>query len=131
MNPAPYQRRVLGLLAAALVTAPSAAHHTSAIFDTKRSITLQGTVKLFQWTNPHCWIQVLVARSGEPVEWSVEMGAPAQLYRKGWRPASLKPGDPVTVVIHPMKDGTKGGAFVSGIGPNGAPFEAPPTGARP
>jgi len=94
------------------------------MFDVKGSLKLDGTVKLFQWTNPHCWIQVLVPATGAVTEWSVEMGAPSQLYRNGWRPGTLKPGDHVTIVIHPMKDGTKGGQFVSGTGPSGAPFGA-------
>jgi hypothetical protein len=109
-------------LALALFAGPCGAHHSSAMFDVKGSLNLDGTVKLFQWTNPHCWIQVLVPASGAVTEWSVEMGAPSQLYRNGWRPGTLKAGDHVTIVIHPMRDGTKGGQFVSGSGPSGAPF---------
>jgi hypothetical protein len=102
---------------------PAIAHHSAAIFDATRSLTLVGTVKMFQWTNPHCWIQILVPSQGTTTEWSVEMGSPSQLYRKGWRPATLKPGDKVTVVIHPIKDGSNGGSFVSGITATGQPFE--------
>jgi hypothetical protein len=109
-------------VALALFAWPCVAHHSSAMFDVKGSLNLDGTVKFFQWTNPHCWIQVLVPGSGAVTEWSVEMGAPSQLYRNGWRPGTLKSGDHVTLVIHPMKDVTKGGQFVSGIGPSGAPF---------
>ena len=111
-------------VSAALFALPCAAHHSSAIFDAKRSITLHGTVKLFQWTNPHCFIQVLVPAHSAPAEWSVEMGSPSQLYRNGWRPGTLQPGEKVTIVIHPTKDGRKGGEFVSGTGPSGAPFKA-------
>lgn len=103
---------------------PYAAHHSAAIFDAKRPLTLQGTVKLFQWTNPHCWIQVMVPGQNVATEWSIEMGSPSQLYRKGWRPGTLKPGDRVTIVIYPTRDGTKGGEFISGTGPNGAPFKS-------
>jgi len=101
------------------------AHHSSAIFDSTKSVTLAGTVKAFQWSNPHCWIQILVPSEGKTTEWSVEMGSPSQLYRSGWRPGTLKSGEKVTVVIHPMRDGSKGGAFVSGIGPTGQAFESP------
>ncbi len=127
------RRRALAGLGVLLVTAPVLAHHSAAIFDSKRSVKLVGTVRLFQWTNPHCWIQVLVpgATAAAAKEWSVEMGSPSQLYRRGWRPGTLKPGDHVTVVIHPTKDGTPGGAFVSGIGPSGAPFEPPAAPRRP
>jgi hypothetical protein len=120
--------RALQLLKCAmsvLVFTPSLAlaHHSSAIFDVTKSVTLAGTVKAYQWSNPHCWIQVLVPSRGTVAEWSVEMGSPSQLYRRGWRPGTLKFGDKVTVVIHPIKDGSKGGAFVSGVGPTGEAFE--------
>jgi len=110
--------------ALSLFSLPCAAHHSSAMFDVNGVLKLDGTVKLFQWTNPHCWIQVLVPGSTVVTEWSVEMGAPSQLYRNGWRPGTLKPGDHVTIVIHPMKNGTKGGQFVSGAGPSGTPFKS-------
>ena len=110
------------LLAASL---PIAAHHSGAMFDDKASITLSGTVKEFQWTNPHCWIQVLVPDSqggGANAEWSVEMGAPFELFRSGLRPRTLKAGDKITVVLHPMRDGTRAGLFVSATGPDGKPL---------
>jgi Family of unknown function (DUF6152) len=119
----------IGLLLALLLAAslPIAAHHSGAMFDDKASVTLSGTVKEFQWTNPHCWIQVLVpdARGGgESAEWSVEMGAPFELFRSGLRPRTLKAGDRITVVVHPMRDGTRAGLFVSATGPEGKPLGA-------
>jgi hypothetical protein len=92
---------------------PAHAHHSGAIFDDKSSITLVGTVKQFQWTNPHCWIQIVVPDKSGPVEWSVEMGSPSQLFRGGWKPKSLQVGDKITVIVHPMRDGTNGGLYVS------------------
>ena len=118
-----FTRRVIGWTAGAILATPCVAHHSAAIFDATKSVTLVGTVKLFQWTNPHCWIQILVPSQGTATEWSVEMGSPSQLYRKGWRPGTLKPGDKVTIVIHPIKDGSNGGSFVSGMGATGRPFE--------
>ncbi len=115
---------LMTLLAAAGFARPSDAHHSSAIFDANRSVTLHGTVKLFQWNNPHCFIQVLVPVHSAPAEWSVEMGSPSQLYRNGWRPGTLQPGEKVTIVIHPTKDGTKAGEFVSGTGSSGMPLKA-------
>jgi len=125
-------------VAASLLALPCAAHHSAAIFDIGRSITLQGTVRLFQWTNPHCWIQVRVPAERAPghglrsvaTEWSVEMGSPAQLYRNGWRPGTLKLGDQVTIVIHPARDRTTAGEFVSGRGLNGAPIGSRSAGAQ-
>lgn len=101
------------LLLAAL---PVSAHHSGSMFDDKKSLTLNGTVKAFQWTNPHCFIQMLVlGKDGKPTEWSVEMGAPFEVIRTGFKPKSLKPGDKITVVIHPMRDGGRGGLFVSAV----------------
>ncbi|MGZ3274516.1 MAG: DUF6152 family protein [Caulobacteraceae bacterium] len=103
--------------AAALATAaanPAAAHHSFALFDAQKSMTLEGQVKEFQWTNPHTWIQlVVVDASGKEVEWSIEGSSAAQMARQGWSRAALKPGDHAFVVIHPLKDGTRGGSLVS------------------
>ena len=115
-------RRYLCAALAALVVLPAVAHHSGAMFDDRKSITLTGTVKQFQWTNPHCWIQVTVPADKGIKEWSVEMGAPMELFRNGWRPGTLKAGDRITVVIHPMRDGSTGGLYVSAIAPDGTPF---------
>jgi len=119
------KRRVAALVAfgAMLLASPALAHHSRAMFDQTKQITLAGTVKEFQWTNPHCWIQVLVPDpehpEAAPVEWGVEMGAPVELMRKGWKPGSLNPGDKVTIVINPLRDGQPGGLVVSVTGPDG------------
>jgi hypothetical protein len=115
---------VAGIPLALAISQPYA-HHSGAIFDDGKSTTLTGTVKAFQWTNPHCWIQVLVPGEGGSIEWSVEMGSPSQLYRGGLRPGSLKPGDRITVVVHPMRDGSNGGLFVSAVGPDGNALGSP------
>ncbi len=94
----------------------AAAHHSFAMFDMQKDMTLSGTVTSFQWQSPHTWLQVQVAGGGgQSVEWSLEMGAPGMLYRNGWRQKSVKPGDKVTVVIHPLRDGRPGGSVVSAI----------------
>ena len=103
-----------------LLAAPGHAHHSAAIYESDKLLTLSGKVREFQWTNPHCWIQVTVAGGAGSEEWSVEMGAPLQLYQAGWRPATLKPGDEVTVVVRPARDGSHGGLFVSATGKDGA-----------
>jgi hypothetical protein len=104
-----------------LAGAPASAHHSFAMFDNDKSMTLQGTVKEFQWTNPHVWVQVMVKNpaTGRDVEWSVEGGSPNGLSRQGWRRTSIKPGDPAVVVIHPLRDGGPGGSLVQ-ITINGA-----------
>jgi Family of unknown function (DUF6152) len=120
----------LGIMS--LLTALKAgAHHSAAMFDEQKLMTLGGTVKSFQWTNPHCWIQILVTGQPEPIEWSVEMGSPSQLYNNGWKPKTLKPGDKIVVVIHPMRDGTHGGVFVSATDEGGNPLTAAAARADP
>jgi hypothetical protein len=104
----------------ALTAAPFAtAHHTYAMFDPLKSVTLTGTLKEFQWTNPHCFIQLLVSGQGAPAEWSIQMDSPQGIYRRGWRPRTLKPGDKITLVIRPTRDGSHSGRYVSGTGPDG------------
>jgi hypothetical protein len=105
------------LWAAAALLAGSAvafAHHSFAMFDQSKQLSLTGTVKEFQWTNPHAWIELNVANErGEQVQWGVELNSPNNLKRQGWKATTLKPGDKVTVVINPLRDGSRGGLFVS------------------
>lgn len=96
-----------------LLAGPALAHHAFAMFDTSREVMLDGTVKEFQWTNPHTWVQLLVKDSaGKEVEWSIEGSSPNNLARFGWTRNSLRTGDHVQAVIHPLKDGSIGGSLV-------------------
>jgi Family of unknown function (DUF6152) len=89
------------------------------MFDAQKTITLQGSVKDFRWGNPHSWIQLLVPKDGVNEEWSIEMGSTTQLYRSGWRPRTLQNGDKITVIVHPLRDGTPGAMFLSAQGSDG------------
>ena len=115
--------RRLAILAAAglaLTASPALAHHSFAMFDRERTVTLVGSVKEFQWTNPHSWIQIEAPDDkGVVKEWSIESNSTGTLSRQGWRPGSFKPGDKVTVKIFPMKDGSAGGSFVGALLANG------------
>ncbi|HZV19430.1 MAG TPA: DUF6152 family protein [Sphingobium sp.] len=99
---------------------PAVSHHSFAMFDRTKEVTLVGTVKSFEWTNPHSWLQVVVrdARGGTK-EYSIEMGSPNTMSRSGWRKTTFKPGDRVTVKMNPMRDGAAGGAFVSAVNAEG------------
>jgi hypothetical protein len=90
---------------------PAFAHHSYAMFDMKQEIALEGTVRNFQWTNPHIWIDIVVMdkKTGKPVNWSIEGKGPVQL--GGWRRDSIKAGDKVSMLIHPLKQGTQGGSL--------------------
>src|SRR5690606_38963793 len=82
----------------------AAAHHTASIFDQSQRLELRGTVRQFQWRNPHSYIQLVVEEAdGRRVEWSLEMGAPMYLQQAGWKPSSLKPGDEIAVVVTPHR----------------------------
>lgn len=103
---------LLAVLSTAYAGAVSA-HHSTGMFDQAKTIKLVGTVKQFQWTNPHSWIQLDVTNeAGVKEEWSIEGNSPNQLIRLGWRPGTLKAGDTVTLLVKPMRDGAKGGMFV-------------------
>jgi hypothetical protein len=99
------------LSAILLLVLPTAqAHHSGAAFDNQQPVTLNGVVKVFQWTNPHCYIQVLVRDAqGSETEWSLEMASPVYLYNLGWRPSTLKPGSVITATVLPLRNGEKGG----------------------
>jgi hypothetical protein len=105
-------QRAVGLSAVlALVASPTKAHHSTAMFDKDKVVTITGTVKEVQWTNPHVAIYVeTVAKSEEkPVLWVTELTSPGNLARLGWPKTAVKVGDKVTVDLHPLRDGKKGG----------------------
>jgi hypothetical protein len=106
---------------AVAIAAPALAHHSFAMFDATKATKLEGTVKEFQWTNPHSWLRVMLVNqtTGREEQWGFEMGPPAQQIRRGWEPDSFKPGDKVTLDMHPLKDGSRGGQLVNAILPNG------------
>jgi hypothetical protein len=109
---------------------PVLAHHPFAMFDANKTITMEGTVKEFEWTNPHAWMHIVATEKGQPVDWSFEMGSPGQLgSRFGMKPDSGKPGDKVTIRAHPMKDGTNGGQYLSVTLADGHTFGTPAQGA--
>ncbi len=95
-----------GLLAL-FTGSPAIAHHSFAMFDQTKTVTLKGTVIEFQWTNPHSWIELQVGAD----KWGIELNSPNNLTRQGWRRTIIKPGDAVTVTINPLRNGMKGGLF--------------------
>ena len=118
----------LGLagIAVAMSAIAAIAHHSFAMFDAQKSMTLEGTVKEFQWTNPHSWILLMVDNAeGKAEQWAIEMGGPAGLARQGWRPKTLTPGMKVKTVIHPLRDGANGGQFMAVTLPDGTQIGNP------
>ena len=96
-------------LSAVAVLLPAHAHHSfPAKYDASKQVHLTGTVTEVQWTNPHIFIYIDVPdeKTGENVNWALEMGGPNALLRLGWKRDSLKPGDVVTVEGSLARDGS-------------------------
>ncbi len=118
---------------ALLAGVPAAAHHSFAMFDQTKIMTLEGTVTEFQWTNPHAFIE-LDAAGGR--HWSIELNSPNNLKRQGWSRDALKPGDKIKLRMSPLRNGKPGGLFLdltradgklldSGLPKNGQPVNVP------
>ena len=123
-------------IALAAAGLPEAAHHSFAMFDQKKVMTLEGTVNQFQWTNPHAFIELDVASRGRTQRWAIELNSPNNLTRQGWRRSSLRAGDKITVRIAPLRNGHPGGLFLdlrkpdgtvldSGLPKDGSPVNVP------
>jgi hypothetical protein len=122
------RRRLCGVAAGALITAPDGAlaHHSFAMFDQSRQVTVSGLVKDFEWTNPHAFIEL---QDAQGQVWGVELNSPNNLVREGWKRTILKPGDKVSVTLNPLRDGRPGGLFNSVTLPDGHVLGNPkPTG---
>ena len=102
------RRGLLGVILGLLVAAPMAAHHSfAAEYDRNKPVTLAGKVTRLEWMNPHIYFYLDVKDpSGNVVNWAIEGGNPAGLYRNGWRKDSLKIGDVVTVDGWLARDGS-------------------------
>jgi hypothetical protein len=121
------RRKALALIGiAAIIATPAVAHHSFAMFDATRIVTLDGAVKEFKWTNPHAFIILTVDDAkGEPAQWAIEMNGPAGIAREGWKPRTLTPGMKVQVTIHPLLDGNNGGQYLAVKLPNGTQMGHP------
>ncbi|MGC3979954.1 MAG: DUF6152 family protein [Steroidobacteraceae bacterium] len=120
----------MGLVLLGMVSPPPAfSHHSLALFDRVNRITIEGTVKTFEWTNPHCRLWVIVKDdAGADKLWGLEGSAITMLGRAGWSRNSIKVGDKVKVTFSPLKDGRPGGFFNTVEFADGhiLTFQAPP-----
>ena len=141
-------RAILPWIAAACLARAATAHHSTAEFDYTRQVTIKGTVKEVQWTNPHSYIQLITdGDAGEKIQWSVEIGSPSLNINMGWRKNSVKAGDVVTMLLSPARNGKPYGtlrvltfsdgqkldgvAARVGAGPGGPPPAPAPGSATP
>ena len=106
MNP---HRSIRTTVVAALVLAaavPAFAHHSAAMFDMSKQVSVQGTVEKWVWANPHSWLYIRVENAnGTQDIWGCEAGSTGMLARGGWNAADMKPGDKVTVTGAPERGG--------------------------
>lgn len=102
---------------------PALAHHGFSQFQMDKNVTYTGTVVDFFWVNPHVHMTIKVpdgaADASTVGTWDIEGAAPNIMNRQGWNKASYKPGDPITIVAHPLKDGGKGASLFYAILPDG------------
>ena len=108
--------RTIKLAAAALLLGiglPVAAHHSFAIFDHSQTYTLKGTVRSFQWTNPHGYIDLEVAQGPAGIgRYTVELTSINMLRRAGWKSSDVHEGDEVTAIVAPLLNGQHGGLLL-------------------
>lgn len=98
----------------------ASAHHSGAMFEPAKTVTLTGTIKEFKWINPHAWVHIMAPDAkGEMQEWQVECSTINIISRKGWTAKSLKPGDKVALVVRPAKDGRAEGLMMNATLPGG------------
>jgi hypothetical protein len=112
---------VMGILLFA--ARPSLAHHSRAMFDVAKNVTYRGIVEEYQLQNPHSQIVITVGPDAKDPStvgtWDIEASSVNIMVSEGWDQMTYKPGDPITVVAHPMKNGSKGALLFYAIKPDG------------
>jgi hypothetical protein len=110
-------------------SATTLAHHSGAMFDYSRTITLQGTVKSFMYMNPHAWISIIGSPDGKgpDLQWDIETVSPSSLQRIGISRETFKAGEKVTVIVNPLRDGRRAGSFLSVTFEDGRRFGVDPS----
>jgi hypothetical protein len=105
--------------------APVLAHHSFAMFDANKTVTITGTIKTFEWINPHAWIWVLVSDDkGAQELYGLETAGTGMLRRMGITRDTFKAGSKVTMDIHPLRSGEKGGEWVRATMADGTVLDA-------
>jgi len=119
-------RRLLGsvVLSAVVLAAPAFAHHSAVMFDDQKEVTVKGTVKEFQYTNPHSWLLVDVKDDkGNVTTWGFEAEGPSTLTRAGIRKSDFAPGTEITITGNPMRDGRPAAAWIRATRGDGKQFD--------
>jgi len=102
----------LALVGTGGLAAPAFAHHSVAAYDLSKIVRLKGTIREFDWENPHCWVWIDVPNAAGGVDpWGIESSSPGALRRAGLTWDAMKKGDKVTLSVWPMRDGRHGGGL--------------------
>jgi hypothetical protein len=110
--------------ALAFAATPAVSHHSHAMFDHAKEVTIEGTVLNFAYVNPHGFLDVAVAdATGKETKYWVEMSNLTQMVLRGIKPTTFKKGDKVTVRMHPLKDGRPGGSYLVITAADGKDYE--------
>jgi Family of unknown function (DUF6152) len=91
-----------------IICSPAFAHHGGGMYDRTRTVSVKGTVTVFDWANPHVMIFVdgTDGKAGTQ-KWSVETrGGPKVLAKAGWGKDTIKVGEEITLVGYPNKNGS-------------------------
>jgi hypothetical protein len=129
-------KTALAAAAVLFLSLPLSAHHSAALFDGAKEITIQGTVTEWRWANPHCILKFDSKEEGGSRLWAVETANPIGMTQRGWSRTSFKPGDPVTLTVLPARNGEPVGLLLTvtladgtklvGAPPPGTPGVRPP-----
>lgn len=109
------------------VSAAAFAHHSFAMFDPQHPVQLEGTVKSWEFTNPHSWLILVVMKGDSAIEYNIEGASVSTLIRQGFGRHTFSPGEKLTVTISPLKSGENGGAFVKAVKADGTVLTESPT----
>ena len=117
--------RILTALLVSVATAGSAAaHHSATMFEQTKTITVEGVVKEFQYTNPHSWLLVdVTGKDGKVTTWGFEAEGPSTLQRAGIRPSTFPIGSKITITGRPMKDGQPAAIWTVAVTADGKKFD--------
>jgi hypothetical protein len=97
---------LVGTFCVLVMTASTSAHHSTSMYDSQNPVTIIGTVKKFEWTNPHAFVYLEVKDAqGKMVEWEVEMMSLNHLRGYGWTSKTVKAGEVISATGAPAKSG--------------------------
>ena len=114
---------VICLISLFIVLPPAFAHHSMAVFDATKTVTVTGVVTQFSYTNPHIYVYARIERDGQTANFRVEAGSPSAMKEKGWSSKSLQVGDKITILAHPAKNNPNFGTLILITKANGTRLE--------